>query len=30
MDLHDAFLRDILAHPEEEGKRLIYADWLDE
>jgi uncharacterized protein (TIGR02996 family) len=30
MDMHDAFLRDILAHPGDEGRRLVYADWLDE
>jgi uncharacterized protein (TIGR02996 family) len=30
MDMHDAFLRDILAHPDDEGRRLIYADWLQE
>lgn len=26
----DAFLRDILAHPDDDTPRLIYADWLDE
>jgi uncharacterized protein (TIGR02996 family) len=30
MDMHEAFLRDILAHPNDETPRLIYADWLDE
>lgn len=26
----DAFLRDILAHPEDDAPRLIFADWLEE
>jgi uncharacterized protein (TIGR02996 family) len=30
MDLHDAFLRDIHRHPRDKGRRLIYADWLEE
>jgi uncharacterized protein (TIGR02996 family) len=30
MDMHQAFLRDILAHPDDESRRLIYADWLEE
>jgi uncharacterized protein (TIGR02996 family) len=27
---HSAFLADILAHPDEDAPRLIYADWLSE
>jgi uncharacterized protein (TIGR02996 family) len=28
---HDeAFLEDIIAHPEDDAPRLIYADWLEE
>src|SRR5438067_1315196 len=27
---HEGFLQDILAHPEDDAPRLIYADWLDE
>src|SRR5947209_4631855 len=27
---HPGFLQDILAHPEDDAPRLIYADWLDE
>lgn len=27
---HDAFLQDILAHPEDDAPRLVYADWLDD
>ena len=30
MDLHRAFLEDIIASPEDDAPRLIYADWLDE
>src|ERR687897_647125 len=30
MDLHRAFLDDIIASPEDDAPRLIYADWLDE
>src|SRR5262249_36789673 len=30
MALDDAFLEDIVAHPEDDAPRLIYADWLDE
>jgi uncharacterized protein (TIGR02996 family) len=30
MGIEDAFLQDILAHPDEDAPRLIYADWLDE
>lgn len=30
MDLEDAFLQDIRAHPDDDAPRLIYADWLDE
>src|SRR5262249_58171476 len=26
----DAFLRDIIADPDDDGLRLIYADWLDD
>ncbi len=26
----EAFLRDILEHPDDDGPRLIYADWLEE
>ena len=26
----DAFLREILAHPDEDAPRLIFADWLEE
>src|SRR5262249_19010051 len=27
---HEGFLQDILAHPEDDAPRLIYADWLEE
>ena len=27
---HEGFLQDILAHPDDDAPRLIYADWLDE
>jgi uncharacterized protein (TIGR02996 family) len=30
MGIEDAFLHDILAHPDDDAPRLIYADWLDE
>jgi uncharacterized protein (TIGR02996 family) len=30
MGIEDAFLQDILAHPEDDAPRLIYADWLEE
>lgn len=30
MAIEDAFLCDILAHPDDDSPRLIYADWLDE
>jgi uncharacterized protein (TIGR02996 family) len=30
MNLEEAFLDDIHRHPEEDGRRLIYADWLEE
>ncbi len=30
MHRHEAFLADILAHPEDDVARLIYADWLEE
>ena len=30
MTLADAFLQDILAHPDDDAPRLIYADWLEE
>ncbi len=30
MSLEDAFLADILQHPEDDTPRLVYADWLDE
>src|SRR5262245_20074727 len=26
----DAFLADVLEHPDEDAPRLVYADWLDE
>jgi uncharacterized protein (TIGR02996 family) len=28
--MHEAFLHDILEHPDDDGPRLVYADWLDE
>jgi len=28
--IEDAFWHDVLAHPDEDAPRLIYADWLDE
>jgi uncharacterized protein (TIGR02996 family) len=30
MSLQDAFLADIIANPDDDAVRLIYADWLDE
>ncbi len=30
MGIEDAFLHDILARPDDDAPRLIYADWLDE
>jgi uncharacterized protein (TIGR02996 family) len=30
MGIEDAFLCDILAHPDDDAPRLIYADWLEE
>ena len=30
MPSHAGFLRDILANPEDDAPRLVYADWLDE
>ncbi len=30
MSIEDAFLHDILAQPDDDAPRLIYADWLDE
>jgi uncharacterized protein (TIGR02996 family) len=30
MGIEDAFLHDILAHPDDDAPRLIFADWLDE
>jgi uncharacterized protein (TIGR02996 family) len=26
----DAFVQDILDHPEDDAPRLVYADWLEE
>ena len=28
--MHEDFLQAVLAHPDEEAPRLIYADWLEE
>lgn len=28
--MHDAFIRTIVANPEDDAPRLVYADWLDE
>jgi uncharacterized protein (TIGR02996 family) len=28
--IQDAFLKDIIAHPDDDDRRLIYADWLSE
>src|SRR5581483_6136574 len=30
MGIEDAFLQDILAHPDDDAPRLIFADWLEE
>jgi uncharacterized protein (TIGR02996 family) len=30
MSLADSFLEDIVANPDDDGPRLVYADWLDE
>lgn len=30
MNLHEEFMRDIIANPDDDIPRLIYADWLDE
>jgi uncharacterized protein (TIGR02996 family) len=30
MNHHQAFLQDILEHPDDDAPRLIYADWLDD
>src|SRR5436309_2100877 len=30
MSTEQAFLADIVAHPDDDGPRLIFADWLDE
>src|SRR3954466_9337320 len=30
MSLAEAFLRDIVDHPDDDAPRLVYADWLDE
>lgn len=30
MTLDDSFLQDIVAHPDDDAPRLVYADWLDE
>jgi uncharacterized protein (TIGR02996 family) len=30
MATHDEFLRAVIADPEDDGPRLVYADWLDE
>jgi uncharacterized protein (TIGR02996 family) len=30
MSLDDAFLEDIRAHPDDDGPRLVYADWLED
>src|SRR5262249_3701076 len=30
MTHHDAFLQDILARPDDDAPRLIYADWLED
>ena len=30
MSIEDGFLQDIIAHPDDDAPRLIYADWLDE
>ena len=30
MSMHDAFLADIVANPDDDTPRLVYADWLDD
>src|SRR5262245_51174460 len=30
MNHRDAFLRDIIEHPEDDAPRLIFADWLED
>ena len=30
MTHEEAFLRDILEHPDDDGRRLIFADWLED
>src|SRR5688572_13903803 len=30
VDVEEAFLEDIIVHPDEDAPRLIYADWLEE
>src|SRR5436309_12097359 len=30
MSLEEAFLRDIIEHPDDDVPRLVYAEWLDE
>ena len=30
MTREEAFLADILEHPDEDGPRLVYADWLED
>jgi uncharacterized protein (TIGR02996 family) len=30
MDMHAAFMEDIIANPEDDTPRLVYADWLEE
>ena len=30
MSIEQAFLADIIAHPDDDAPRLIYADWLEE
>jgi uncharacterized protein (TIGR02996 family) len=30
MNHHQAFLQDILEHPNDDAPRLIHADWLEE
>jgi uncharacterized protein (TIGR02996 family) len=30
MTPEDGFLNDICEHPEEDGPRLVYADWLED
>jgi len=30
MNEHDALYAAILAHPDDDGPRLVYADWLEE